>query len=97
MSGKKLTTADFDPRVLGLFDRYVHGLIDPREFLRGSAAIVGSTAAVGVLAALQREGGAGSLGQDARAVRAAAGRGRRRLTQPAQSCARLSALRNRSM
>jgi carboxymethylenebutenolidase len=49
---KRLTTADFDPRVLGLFDRYVHGLIDRREFLSATATIVGSTAAVGVLAAL---------------------------------------------
>jgi carboxymethylenebutenolidase len=49
---KRLTTADFDPRVLGLFDRYVHGLIDRREFLGGTAAIVGAAAATGVLAAL---------------------------------------------
>src|SRR4249919_2477460 len=49
---KRLTTADFDPQVLGLFDRYVHGLIDRREFLRGTGAIVGSAAAAGVLAAL---------------------------------------------
>jgi carboxymethylenebutenolidase len=49
---KRLMAADFDPRVLGLFDRYVHGLIDRREFLRGTAAIVGATAATGVLAAL---------------------------------------------
>ena len=26
---RRLTTADFDPDVLGLFDRYVHGSIDP--------------------------------------------------------------------
>jgi carboxymethylenebutenolidase len=49
---KHLTTDDFDPRVLGLFDRYVHGLIDRREFLRATATIVGATAATGVLAAL---------------------------------------------
>jgi len=49
---KRLTTADFHPEVLGLFDRYVHGLIDRREFLRGTGAIVGSAAALGVLAAL---------------------------------------------
>jgi len=49
---KRLTTADFDPEVLGLFDRYVHGLIDRREFLRATGTIVGSSAAVGVLAAL---------------------------------------------
>jgi carboxymethylenebutenolidase len=49
---KRLTTKDFHPEVLGLFDRYVHGLIDRREFLRGTSAIVGSAAALGVLAAL---------------------------------------------
>jgi len=49
---RRLTTADFDPRVLGLFDRYVHGLIDRREFLRGTSAVVGAAAAAGVLAAL---------------------------------------------
>src|SRR5690349_11938976 len=49
---KRLTTADFDPRVLGLFDRYVHGLIDRREFLGASATIVGATAAAGLLASL---------------------------------------------
>jgi carboxymethylenebutenolidase len=49
---KRLTTADFDPQVLGLFDRYVHGLIDRREFLSASATLVGSTAAVGLLASL---------------------------------------------
>jgi carboxymethylenebutenolidase len=52
MDKKRLTTADFDPEVLGLFDRYVHGLIDRREFLRATGTIVGSAAAVGVLAAL---------------------------------------------
>jgi len=49
---KRLTTADFHPEVLGLFDRYVHGLIDRREFLRGTGAIVGTAAAAGVLSAL---------------------------------------------
>jgi carboxymethylenebutenolidase len=49
---KRLTATDFDPRVLGLFDRYVHGLIDRREFLRGTSAVVGAAAAAGVLAAL---------------------------------------------
>jgi len=52
MDKKRLTTADFDPQVLGLFDRYVHGLIDRREFLRATGSIVGSAAAVGVLASL---------------------------------------------
>ena len=49
---RRLTTADFDPQVLGLFDRYVHGLINRREFLRATGTIVGSAAAVGVLASL---------------------------------------------
>jgi len=49
---KRLTTADFDPQVLGLFDRYVHGLIDRREFLRATGTIVGTSAAAGVLASL---------------------------------------------
>ena len=31
--GKRLTTDDFDPRVMRLFDQYVHGQIDRRGFL----------------------------------------------------------------
>ncbi len=47
------TAADFDPEVLRLFDRYVHGGIDRRGFLSGAAryAVAGTTAA-GLLAAL---------------------------------------------
>ena len=47
------TAADFDPEVLRLFDRYVHGAIDRRAFLSGAArfAVAGTTAA-GLLAAL---------------------------------------------
>jgi len=47
------TAADFDPEVLSLFDRYVHGVIDRRGFLAGAArfAVAGTTAA-GLLAAL---------------------------------------------
>ena len=47
------TSADFHPEVLRLFDRYVHGLIDRREFLSGATrfAAVGMTAA-GLLEAL---------------------------------------------
>ncbi|MCE9660545.1 MAG: dienelactone hydrolase family protein [Burkholderiales bacterium] len=47
------TAADFDPEVLKLFDKYVHGAIDRRGFLDGAAkfAVGGSTAA-GLLAAL---------------------------------------------
>ena len=49
---KRLTTADFHPEVMRLFDQYVHGLIDRRGFLKGAAAFAGSTGAVGLLAAL---------------------------------------------
>jgi carboxymethylenebutenolidase len=39
--------SDFDPKVLDLFDRYVHGMISRREFLDGAGrfAIGGLTAA----------------------------------------------------
>ena len=50
----RLTAADFDPEVMRLFDLYVHGRIDRRGFLDGSAryaAATGTTAA-GLLAAL---------------------------------------------
>ncbi len=33
----RLTTADFDPAVLKLFDQYVHGTIDRRGFLAGAS------------------------------------------------------------
>lgn len=47
------TANDFDPEVLRLFDRYVHGLIDRRAFLAGAARFaVGATTAAGLLAAL---------------------------------------------
>ncbi len=47
-------TADaFDPAVMRLFDRYVHGDIDRRGFLQGAARFaVGSAGAAGLLAAL---------------------------------------------
>ncbi len=48
----RLTTADFDPKVLILFDAYVHGDLDRRGFLQKVGAIVGASAALGVLAAL---------------------------------------------
>lgn len=51
-SAPKLTTADFDPQVLILFDAYVHGDLDRRGFLQKVGAIVGASAAFGVLAAL---------------------------------------------
>ncbi|MBB6599524.1 dienelactone hydrolase family protein [Luteimonas sp. MC1825] len=47
------TAADFDPAVLQLFDRYVHGDIDRRGFLAGAARFTaGATTAAGLLAAL---------------------------------------------
>lgn len=49
----RLTAQDFQPEVLQLFDRYVHGDISRRSFLDQAAKVVGSaTAATGVLAAL---------------------------------------------
>lgn len=39
------TAADFDPQVLRLFDQYVHGDIDRRGFLSGTARIAGGMAA----------------------------------------------------
>jgi carboxymethylenebutenolidase len=49
----RLTARDFDPELLRLFDRYVHGLTDRRGFLEGAAkfAVAGVTAA-GLLEAL---------------------------------------------
>jgi carboxymethylenebutenolidase len=47
------TAADFDPEVLRLFDRYVHGDIDRRGFLLGAGRFAaGATTAAGLLAAL---------------------------------------------
>jgi carboxymethylenebutenolidase len=51
-SPPRLTAADFDPQVLILFDAYVHGDIDRRGFLQRTAQLLGSAAALGVLAAL---------------------------------------------
>ena len=48
-----INTSDFHPDVWKLFDRYVHGLIDRRGFLDGSAKYaVGGMTAVGMLEAL---------------------------------------------
>jgi carboxymethylenebutenolidase len=49
----RLTTRDFDPEVMRLFDQYVHGRLDRRGFLDGAArhAKLGVTAAM-LLAAL---------------------------------------------
>ncbi len=47
------TANDFDPEVLKLFDGYVHGHINRREFLSGAAKYaVGGVTAVGLLEAL---------------------------------------------
>lgn len=46
------TVADFDPRALALFDNYVHGVIDRREFLRSAARFAGAVGALGLLTAL---------------------------------------------
>ena len=49
----RLTAKDFQPEVLQLFDRYVHGDISRRGFLERAATLAGSAAAaVGLLAAL---------------------------------------------
>ena len=55
MAGQKPThTAnDFDPEVLRLFDKYVHGGLDRRGFLDGAARYaVGGVTALGLLEAL---------------------------------------------
>ena len=53
MPKPQLTTNDFDPEVLRLFDKYVHGDIDRRGFLSGAAKFaVGGITAAGLLEAL---------------------------------------------
>ena len=55
MAGQKpkLSANDFDPEVLRLFDKYVHGGIDRRGFLDGAAKFaVGGISAAGLLEAL---------------------------------------------
>ena len=55
MSSKpKYNANDFDPQVLGLFDRYVHGDLDRRGFLKNAAKFVtlGGMTAAGMLSAL---------------------------------------------
>jgi carboxymethylenebutenolidase len=50
---KRLTTADFDPEVLQLFDGYVHGRLSRRDFLaRAGRYAVGGATAAGLLAQL---------------------------------------------
>jgi carboxymethylenebutenolidase len=47
------TAADFDPEVLKLFDKYVHGIIPRRDFLKSVATFaVGAVTAEGLLDAL---------------------------------------------
>jgi carboxymethylenebutenolidase len=49
----KLTSADFPPEVLSLFDKYVHGSIDRRGFLKeASRFLIGAMTAAGALEAL---------------------------------------------
>jgi carboxymethylenebutenolidase len=43
--GQRLTSADFHPEVLRLFDQYVHGLIDRRGFIERAARVVAGVAA----------------------------------------------------
>ena len=53
MSDQRSQAKDFDPAVLRLFDKYVHGDIDRRGFLAGAAKFaVGAAGAVGLLASL---------------------------------------------
>jgi carboxymethylenebutenolidase len=44
--------SDFDPEVLLIFDKYVHGDLDRRGFLEQVGKLIGAAAAVGVLGAL---------------------------------------------
>ena len=55
MAGQKpkLSANDFDPELLRLFDKYVHGGIDRRGFLEGAAKFaVGGISAAGLLEGL---------------------------------------------
>ena len=61
----RLSARDFDPAVLSLFDRYVHGLIDRRGFLDGAARYAGVAGAAALLTALSPDfasSGSGSFG-----------------------------------
>lgn len=50
---KRAAASDFSPEILGLFDEYVHGVIDRRAFLeRGATFVGGAAGATAVLAAL---------------------------------------------
>jgi len=53
MSDDRMKATDFPKEVLGLFDKYVHGMIDRRGFLDGAAKFaVGGMTAAGMLEAL---------------------------------------------
>ena len=46
---ERKTAGDFDPQLLGLFHRYIHGAINRREFLDGAAKFaVGGMTAMGL-------------------------------------------------
>ena len=50
---ERKTAADFDPELLALFDAYVHGGIDRRQFLdRAARFAAGTTTAAALLEAL---------------------------------------------
>ncbi len=54
MGGERKKATDFPKEVLALFDGYVHGFIERRDFLEGAAKVLGGgAAALGVLDALQ--------------------------------------------
>ena len=49
----RLTAKDFHPEVLKLFDKYVHGLIPRRDFLKSAGKFaIGAATAEGLLQAL---------------------------------------------
>jgi len=52
MSVKRKTADDFDPEVLKLFDRYVHGDISRRGFLQSATQLAGGVTALALLDAL---------------------------------------------
>ncbi len=53
MKPPRAKASDFEPEVLDLFDKYVHGVIDRRGFLTGAARFaIGASGAAGLLAAL---------------------------------------------
>ena len=95
----RLRASDFDPEVLHVFDQYVHGDIDRREFLaRVGGLALGAMTAVGVLAALSprfaeaQQVGPGDERIDARYVEydspGGHGRGRGYLVRPAKAARR---------